>query len=225
MMIPSRRHLLSSLISLFGLSGCSSSPLSLMQSTVEAISLLANGYPDVALSRSQINALPYACIQVKIGRGPRSLLVLGRQENDDLHWISADQAVIITRRGHIVRTVGLGTNLRGAHYLSTPLMPMIHSQSRHTQYQREIDIEHNDFYQVNIQSNLQYVGEETITILGIAYSTLKIQEYCKAPFIEWQHMNTYWISPEQGVMWRSLQHFAPDMPAASIEILKRPTQA
>ena len=110
----SRRHVV------FGglaLAGCGESKLA--RTIVDAYQLAIVGRPDVPINRSTVTNLPYASIAAKIGKGPKSLLILWRQEQDDLHWLSADNAAIVTRKGRVVKTAGLPEILVDTRSLST----------------------------------------------------------------------------------------------------------
>jgi hypothetical protein len=92
------------------LGGCAELPL--IANAGQAITYAIMGSPDTEISRFSIQNLPYASISAKIGSGPRSLLVLGKQENGLKHWFSADQAVIVSKNGRIVQTSGFPENLK-----------------------------------------------------------------------------------------------------------------
>ena len=55
--------------------------------------------------------LPHASIAVRQKGRQRSLLILGRVSGDELHWVSADRGILITRHGRLIRTVGFTDDL------------------------------------------------------------------------------------------------------------------
>ena len=98
-----RRFVLTGGLATF-LAGCAESPI--IVNAFEALKFSVVGFPNPPIERNVISKLPYASISAKIGIGPRALLILWRRDRDDLHWISADRAVVVTRHGRVVKTFG-----------------------------------------------------------------------------------------------------------------------
>lgn len=215
--IMSRRHLLMVVLG-FMLSGCGRFA---MPPVVDSLRLAWKGVPDTPISRDQIDRLPYASIYAKAGQGPRSLLVLGRYDQEDLHWISADRGVLVTRNGRLVKTVGFPTDL--IETIMVDKDPIISGQldlPPDATYRRTVDIMPGTHFQVQVTSRFEKLGKQVIVILGKEYETLVIRELAEAPVLGWKFENTYWADLHSGFIWRSIQHYAPDLPPIEIEVLK-----
>jgi hypothetical protein len=212
----SRRHFV------FGglaLAGCGESKLA--RTVVDAYQVAIVGRPDVPISRSTVTNLPYASIAAKIGKGPRSLLILWRQDQDDLHWLSADDAAIVTRNGRVVKTAGLPETLVDTRSISTdPVGDGLSSGAQGPTYVREIDTSPPPQFGLLIESKFREVGPRRLSIADIEFDTVLFHEHCRAKTLNWSFTNRYWVDPADGFVWRSEQTIARNFPSIEIEILK-----
>ena len=106
-----RAFYISILLSL--LASCSASPI---KNAVEPISdilrenlwinafqTLIYGYPDFPITREQVEAIPYASMRVKIGKGPAGLMILQKKEDQTYSWVSKDDVLLQIKHGRIIR--------------------------------------------------------------------------------------------------------------------------
>jgi hypothetical protein len=187
----------------------------------DALRLAVQGPPDPQITREQVERLPYASMRARFGRGPASLLVLGRYAGDELHWISADRSVIATRAGRVVRTVGFPRDLKATQGIGEdPLARGLHRLEGRTESLRLVDLEPGDLYQVPVRSVFRIADETEIETLGRTRRTLHVIEEGEAAQLGWAFVNHYWAEPGTGFVWESVQSTAPGQPAVHIEVLK-----
>jgi len=199
--------------------GCGENKLATTVSDAYRLAFL--GHPDVPISRSTVTNLPYASIAAKIGKGPRSLLILWRTEGDQLHWLSADNAAIVTRGGRVVRTAGLPENMKATHSLTAdPLVSGLQRPDGPSGHTRSVDFDQPTRYGLLIDSSFRAIGEERITIAEIEFDTVVFEERCIVRTLNWTFTNRYWIDPVDGFVWRSEQTIARTFPTIEIEVLK-----
>lgn len=149
--------------------------------------------------------LPYASISVQIGNGAENLLVLGKAEGEQLHWISADRCAIVTQNGRIVQTVGLTENLTHTAFIKSDFLA---TKELHREHTRFIDIAPQHIYDIKIQSTVENAGHEQLTIGNKKLDTTKYVEKCQCATLDWNFTNTYWRD-EKGQIVRSIQHTTP----------------
>ncbi|MDE2184890.1 MAG: YjbF family lipoprotein [Alphaproteobacteria bacterium] len=66
-------------------------------------------------------------------------------------------------------------------------------------------------------------GPETISILGKDIHTRRIDESCRSDdSLDWSFRNVFWVDPETGLVWRSIQHVNPKLDAVEIDVLRPP---
>ena len=200
------------------LTACGENPLAV--NVVRAIRFSTIGLPDVPISRDAVSKLPYASIAAKIGKGPRSLLILWRRERDDLHWISADAAVVVTRRGRVVKTAGLPENIRETIPVGPdPFSEGLHNLQAGTTFFRSVDLDPG-MTGMRIDSNYEVRGARSVRITEIDFETILIVERNVARTVNWSFENLFWIDPFDGFIWKSRQHIARAFPPVEIEVLK-----
>lgn len=64
------------------------------------------------VSAQEYDAFNYSFAKVKIGRGPAITMSLSFIDGDKYKWVSADNSVIITQKGKIIKTIGLSNDMR-----------------------------------------------------------------------------------------------------------------
>jgi hypothetical protein len=63
---------------------------------------------------------------------------------------------------------------------------------------------------------------EEVTILDYKYELIRVIEKIENTTINWKYENQYWVDPEDGFVWKSIQQIAPNVPPIVIEITKAP---
>ena len=220
----SRRGLLAGAAALT-LGGCGTSVPVFGDAATTARNIIL-GPPETPIPRATVTTLPYATITAKVGNLPRGLLGLVRVEGADLHWASSNRVALVTRRGRLIKTVGLPQDLRDMRVTGEdPLTQAPHQLSRPTQYVRQLDLAHPDFYELMVDSELSLVGPRKITILEIEFDTILLVERNSARTLRWRFENQFWVDPVDGFVWRSLQHVGREIPELVIEVAKPPAPA
>jgi hypothetical protein len=201
------------------LTGCVESPV--IVNAFEALKYSIVGFPDVPIKREAISKIPYASISAKIGIGPRSILILWRRENDDLHWISADRVVVVTRHGRVVKTFGLPENMKNTQELGAdPVNRTLHLAKGQPTFNRSVDLDVDNRYSIPIESVFEVVGAREITIAELKIKTILIVERNTARTVNWSFTNYFWVDAFDGFVWKSRQHIARNFDPIEIEVLK-----
>ncbi len=169
----------------------------------------------------QAAAVPYASIAIRIGDGPQQMLLLASDAGGNRLWTSSSHIVVATHDGRIVRTVGLTRNLSGLTFA-----PLAAGQSSGFAVQPAqtllADFSDLNTYSVPIICHAHAVGARTITILGQSIRTDRVNEDCRSQALNWSFVNSYWLDPASGLVWRSIQHIHPDFATVVIETLRPP---
>jgi len=201
------------------LAGCTESPV--LANAAAALKFVAVGLPDTEINRELVSKIPYASLSAKIGKGPRSLLILNRYSDEEKHWISADRAVLVTRHGRVVKTVGFPENLLGTANLSPdPVNRKLHTLKKPLRFLRTVDLDAENYFGIPIYSVFEPLGAREIVISGITIKTYLVREKNRARTINWSFTNYYWVDAFDGYVWKSVQHIARSFDPVRIEILK-----
>lgn len=220
----SRRQLLGGLL-VSGVAGCASdqsSIFNLFSKTITAKGSSAGGYP---LSAAQIHDIPYATLGVRIASNPRAVIVLATAEGRTLQWASADHVTFVTRDGRLLRTHGLQRDLVATRWVSTanedPMLAFAQTGVLPPRgVYREIDLGHADEHGIAIESHFEAGKDETIVIQGREHATRRIDEIAIMRAWRWETRNSFWVDPQSGQVWRSVQQYCPEMPPIEFEVLK-----
>ena len=200
-------------------SGCGVKPV--LRNVYDAARFLTVGMPDVEITRAIVDQSPYASISAKVGKGPRSLLILGRYDGNDLHWLSADNATVVTRGGRVVKTSGFPENIKATQYLDAdPVARQLHLSDAPRGFSRSVDIDADNRYGLVLDSEFEKRGEIEITIAELNLRTVLVEEVNKARTINWNFSNYYWVDVFDGFVWKSIQYITRSFPPIEIEILK-----
>jgi len=215
--VVSRRTLIAGLLAL-PIAACDN--ITIAQNITRAVRFSVLGVPDFSISRDAVTSLPYASVAAKIGKGPRSLLILWRRERDDLHWLSADNAALVTRGGRIVKTAGLPENIRDTVFTGPdPVATGLHENAHGLTATRALDLDPGQ-YGLSIRSNFAVNGPRQVTITEIQFDTILVTERNIARTLNWSFNNQYWVDPADGFVWKSRQHIARGFPPVILEMLK-----
>ena len=219
MLIKSSKFKIANLFLLFFLiNGCQSSSYKHLFPSLRYAFL---GQEDVEVSRETIDAIPYASISGKIGKGQNSVLILGLVDNENLGWYSADRKLFVTTNGRLTKTEGLTKNLSRTHFLGKdPVARHTYSRALPKTAQRLLDFDDDSNYGVLIDSYYEVLGRGTIEIAGISYDTYVLKETNIAKNFDWKFENLFWKDVETGFVWKSKQYFEPNSPPITIEVLK-----
>ena len=122
----------------------------------------------------------------------------------------------------MVKTAGFPANLKTTFsYNEDPVsLGTLHTIKNGYKLLRGVDIQPKDHVGVLIDSTFRVDRPESIEILDVKFETLRIVETNVARGLDWEFENTYWADRKSGFVWKSVQHFAPQLPPAEIQILK-----
>lgn len=184
---------------------------------------LVVGPPETPIPRATVATLPYATITAKVGDLPRGLMGLMRIDGADLHWAASNRVAVVTRRGRLIKTVGLPQDLRDMRVVGVdPLGAAPHQLSKPVSYARQLDLAHPDYFELTVDSELTPIGPRKITILEIEFDTILLRERNSARTLRWRFENQFWVDPVDGFVWKSAQHIGREIPILNIEVAKPP---
>ncbi len=184
-------------------------------------SLIGSG--GYALSNEQINAIPYASMGVRIGNSAPVIMILASINGSNLHWASADRVVLITERGRLVKTIGMPRDLLGTRWTGADsLLPVLQRVpgSDDARVSRIVDLRPKDDFSVAVESRCEWVGEETLNLMGREQRTVQLRERVKVGKWRWKTENRYWFAVDSGTMVKSRQQYCPEVAAITMEVLK-----
>lgn len=172
------------------------------------------------ITLEQAASVPFASMGIRLGDSAQSMIVLASDANGERLWTSKARIAITTARdGRIVRTGGFEHDLGGYE----PRSDTLGADGVRT-VRWEADFPDLNLHSVSITCQDRDAGNETIHILGKDIHTRRIDKSCVTvdSRLDWSFQNKYWVDPDNGLVWRSIQHINPKLDAIETEILRPP---
>ena len=178
---------------------------------------------DTHVTKDQAAAISYASIGYRVDDGPEQLLVLATDSGEEQLWTSASHVVIVTRGGRIVRTVGLPHDLAAETPQGGQQFALLADTTRRALTMTRLeDFPDIPIYGAAVKCTASSEGPQTIVILGHGVTTMKVDETCSSSVLDWSFTDSYWVDPQNSLVWRSIQHVSPKGEKVEIELLRPP---
>ncbi|MQT75621.1 MULTISPECIES: YjbF family lipoprotein [Pseudomonas] len=189
------------------LSGCSP----LMSASIDTLKASFQGAKSIDLTQAQVDALPYAQIQVTTSSS-EGVMALARQRGELEFWIASGKQTLLIRNGFVVRSIGLlggtdGTRFDG----ESPFKRGLHQLPDDYTSTRWIDLYEGQRTGLPVHSRFVRKSLETVEILDKEYELLRVDERMEIPDLGYSATNRYWVDPSSGVIQVSVQHLSPDL--------------
>jgi hypothetical protein len=179
-------------------------------------------FGNVRVTRDQAASIPYASMGYSQDGGNQMLLVLATDSGGELLWTGPSHAVIVTRDGRIVRTVGLGHDLANLTTRNAAIPPPGAAVQGPFSSTRLEDFPEQGLYGAQLSCRAHLVGRQKIDILGQAVTTNRVDEACQSHKPDWSFVDSYWVDADSGFVWRSHQHIHPKGGVIDIDIFRPP---
>ncbi|HAB73980.1 MULTISPECIES: YjbF family lipoprotein [Pantoea] len=199
------------------LQACTQTQKGLEQTVMMAVS----GPDDVIKTSQQIADLPYASLYARINEGPQIFVVLGYNENGQQKWITQDNAMLVTRHGRLVKTLGLPDNLQEVSNLpQDPLADALHLRDGASWTRIAQWTEHGETRAATVSSRFTRGADEVLTLAGrrISCRVWIEQARIEATGRAWE--NTFWIDNSSGDVVQARQMLAADDFPVATTLLK-----
>ena len=179
-------------------------------------------FGNVRVTRDQAASIPYASMGYSLDGGNQMMLVLATDSTGELLWTGPTHAVIVTRDGRIVRTVGLGHDLAALTTREGASPPPNAAVQGPFSTTRLEDFPELGLYGTRVSCRAHLVGRQTVNILGQGVVTNRVDEACRSEKPEWSFVDSYWVDPDNGQVWRSRQHIHPKGGEIETELFRPP---
>jgi hypothetical protein len=190
-----------------------------LSTVAESLRVATVGFRDADVKKDYVEKLPYATMLTRIGKGPRSLMVLAEKNGNDLSWIAADRTVLITRHGRILRTAGLPKNLTGTRFQIDDPLPGLFSAPP-LSILRYVDFKERNHYGIVVESRFVRESTEPVTVFDTAFACVRYVEHNRCATLDWSFDNYYWLDARSGLVRKTVQTVSPDVPAIEMVITK-----
>ena len=209
------------------LAGCTSDGSSAAERLAPALEGLIFGEEDPpeppVLSRAELAQIPFATLAISVPDGPRSYVAAVANNGGFIVYQDQARRSVVLEGGLLVGTRGLGYNLSAIKHQAndpisnqTPLDAWPASVVRNYQFSLKVAPD----YQITVRCGFQVIARERIEIVELFFDVARVEETCtngKRTF-----SNTYWVAPETGFIWKSIQWAGPRQPDPFVLEIIRP---
>ncbi len=219
------RPLIALAAALLALAGCGSDE-TLFEATLDRVrsNSGAGSGPATApaITREQLNALPYAVISVQL-EGVPSRAFLGAQTNNGgrVTYMASNRRSVVLEGMAVSATHGLGYDLVG---LRTPAEdPLVTPTPPRDWPKSYIRIQRYRGGDLKIFSRAfacvpEAVGPARIEIVELTFSLIEMRERCANSRYAFE--NRHWVDPITGAIWKTRQWIGPRMGTIDIEVVR-----
>lgn len=182
-----------------------------MRSHYHNIRLAMTSDSDGRMERRLVEDSDVQVAFVKSGDRGWATVALAFNENGQEKWISGDRAMLVTKNGYVIKTIGFTNDLMFTSDLDSLPLPDYQQSSTWTRYQDWFKGE----YGYEVHSKFSKVADENIEILGEVFNTVKVRESAeylgKANSIRFddQWNNYFWYDKKSGALLQSQQKVSP----------------
>ena len=212
------------LTSLLLLSSCASfNTANVAPGYTEAFTTIKNaivGYESDFITPELIQNIPYASSTLKIGKGPKGLLILESIQGKRFTWVSADGIFMIIEDGKIIQTSGLEHNLTKIERSRKSLRYLLRNQV--SSYKNYYSFDNPALNNLELTVTYKSLGKTNTKLINNELNLLLIEEEIFNHQIGWNVKNRYWID-ENDLVWKSEQSISPKLPLFRIEVTKKPS--
>ncbi len=174
---------------------------------------LISGPKDI--SAEKINSIPYASLQVRLGRGQNTLMVLEEEDQGILKWTSSNLIKIYTKNGFISRFKGLDNELDIVELDKFHPVEVGNFKLQKESYTSFYTFNNPKLFRLPVKTKIRFLREEKLKILDKFFITRVYEEESIQNLISWKFKNLYWVD-SNGIMLKSIQNFTPKNPEITI---------
>ncbi len=205
------------IILMFALTSCSNSGIYL--ELAESFKQIISSPKDVSLEK--IESIPYASIQVRIGKGQNALIILEEANEEYFKWTSSNLIKIYTRNGYIIKFKGLENQLQDIildedHPFNKKDFNFINEKTYTSYY----NFSNPNLFDLPIKTSFKFIKSEDINLFGKIVSTDVYEEKSLENLIRWNFKNTFWIDQNKEIV-KSIQNVTPKIESIYISRAKK----
>lgn len=173
------------------------------------------------MTRAELNQIPYATISLKLGDNPRAFVVPLADNGGYLVYQDAARHGVVMHGGLITATQGFGYDLDAvAHQRDDPVFKPTPVAEWPATVTRSYGFSPRGRlpYKIGVVCAFERGVREMIEIVELHFEVVRVSETCTNPARRF--VNTYWVDPGNGFIWKSVQWVGPRIPEMTVEIVR-----
>ena len=196
-----------------GVTGCNS----LSGDALDTMRLAISG-PESPVTIDKVNAVNGPALSARLGAA-EALLVSNGTGTGLVEWYGITE-MLLTQHGRVTQTAGLPADFVAPLVAGDPFQSGLLNVADGFEITRQVDYPAR--YQTGLQQHARYKRGpvEMVEYMGQRYQLQRVDEHIRMPELGFKATNHYWLEPDTGLVRRSTQHIAPDLPPLHLTLLK-----
>lgn len=190
------------------ITGCGNLPIAYIQN-FSSVNSVIFGFPEYEITNEIYDSYENSFMKIRFGKGPHAILILAYIKDDVYEWVGADDVVVYTYKGRIIRTSGLPHNIEIKKYRDK----IIPSDDTSLEI---INLYNPDLYSGTLKLSFK-VKQAKINKLEDQILVNKIHEKFSLPSIGWKGTNLYFQNKETLQIEALEQEIHPRLPKVKVE--------
>ena len=212
------RKFISLILTLLFLSSCASN--NIYNEIFTILKNISQGPDD--LTQSEISKVPFASMQLRLGKNPNSLVVLEEDRNGVLKWTTSNNVKIYTLNGYIIRFTGLDNTLDKIELdKNHPAITADFSNLKNLVFTSYYSFRNPNLFDLPIKTSIHEIRRENILISGENLDCIVYEEKSLENLISWSFSNKLWVNASNGEIVKASQFITPRNPNINFKVTKK----
>ena len=174
------------------------------------------------LTQSEISLVPFASMQLRLGKNPNTLVVLEEDRDGVLKWTTSNNIKIYTMNGYIVRFTGIDNSLDNIELdKNHPATTSDFSNLENIVFTSYYSFRDPNLFDLPIKTSIREIRKEKIFISGENLDCVVYEEKALENLISWRFVNEFWVNISNGKIVKASQFITPNNPNISFKITKK----
>lgn len=176
--------------------------------------------PPAQVPRDMVAKLEYASIGVTIDNNPQFLFLLANTTDTDELYTFGYQVSVVLRGGRLIRTQGLMDDVLGGRWEGEDIVKTSARTGAPVTGIRWMETSERGIGTREARCTATSIADEIVTILETPIVARHVQEDCEVPELKWKFTNHFWLIPQTGQVWMSVQNVTPKATPLVIQTLR-----
>lgn len=200
-------------MTLVGVTGCNS----LTGDALQTMRLAITG-PESPITVERVNAIDAPVLLAQLGVA-EAMMVSSGNATGVVEWHGVTE-MVLTHHGRVTQTAGMPSDIIVPLAAADPFAAGLHTVADGLEVTRLVD--YPALYRTGLHQHARYKRGrlEKVEFMGASHQLLRIDEAIHMPELGLKATNHYWVEPDTGLVRRSTQYLAPDLPPLHLTLVK-----
>lgn len=196
-----------------GVTGCNS----LSGDALQTMKLAISG-PESPVTIERVDAVNGPALSVRLGVA-EAMLVTNGTATGVVEWYGITE-MLLTQHGRVTQSAGLPFDVIAPLAAGDPFNQGLLIVADGFEITRQVDYPAQ--YLTGLRQHARYERGpvEAVEYMGQRHMLQRVDEHIRMPELDFKATNHYWLEPDTGLVRRSTQHIAPDLPPLHLTLLK-----